>query len=99
MWIVYAINVGSPARFCSTTTVANQRSYTISGLAAGRYDVIAYPADGSHLAAGYTSGVPCGLSSTCQDRSLLPVTVQEGQTVTGINPTDWYATSLPAEPH
>jgi hypothetical protein len=96
---IYAIRIGGSIGFCSTTTVENQSSYTISGLPAGQYNVIAHKADGSHLAGGYTRAVPCGLSASCTDHSLLPVGVQEGQPVTGINPGDWYTMSLPAEPH
>jgi hypothetical protein len=96
---IYAIRLGSSSGFCSTTTVVDQRSYTISGLPAGQYNVIAYKADGSHLAGGYTRAVPCGLSASCTDHSLLAVVVQDGQAVTGINPGDWYTMSLPAEPH
>jgi len=96
---IYAVRIGAPSAFCSVTTVTNQRSYMIGGLPAGDYNVIAYPASGMHLAGGYTKAVPCGLQASCSDHSLLPVVVREGQSVTNIQPNDWYTTSLPPEPH
>ena len=96
---IFAVRIGAPSAFCSVTTVTNQRSYVISGLPAGDYNVIAYPASGMHLAGGYTKAVPCGLQASCSDHSLLPVALRDGQSVTNIQPNDWYTTSLPPEPH
>jgi hypothetical protein len=96
---IYAVRIGAAGVFCSVTTVANQRSYVIGGIPAGDYNVIAYPASGMHLAGGYTRAVPCGLQASCSDHFLLPVVVHEGQSVTNIQPNDWYTTSLPPEPH
>jgi len=96
---IYAIRLGGSNGFCMTTTVLDQRSYTISGLPVGQYNVIAYRASGLRLAGGYTKAVPCGLSASCTDHALLAVVVQDGQAVTGINPNDWYPSNLPVEPH
>jgi hypothetical protein len=96
---IYAVRIGSSGAFCSVTTVNNQRSYVIGGLPAGDYNVIAYPASGMHLAGGYTKAVPCGLQASCSDHSLLPVVLHEGQSMTNIQPNDWYTTGLPPEPH
>jgi hypothetical protein len=96
---IYAVLNGAPGAFCSVSTVNNQRSYVIGGLPAGDYNVIGYPANGSHLAGGYTRAVSCGLQASCTDHSLLPVVVHNGQAVTNIQPNDWYTTSLPPEPH
>lgn len=96
---IYAVRIGASGAFCLVTTVTNQRSFVIGGLPAGDYDVIAYPASGLHLAGGYTKAVPCGLQASCSDHSLLPVAVHDGQSVTNIQPNDWYTTSLPPEPH
>jgi len=96
---IYAVRIEAAGAFCSVTTVANQRSYVIGGLPAGDYNVIAYPASGMHLAGGYTKAVPCGLQASCSDHSLVSVVVHDGQSVTNIQPNDWYTTSLPPEPH
>jgi len=34
--------------------------------------------------------VPCGLSAGCEDHTLLPIIVIEGQTASA-DPGDWYA--------
>lgn len=81
------------------TTVTDQRSYVIGGLPAGDYNVIAYQASGMHQARGYTKAVPCGLLASCRDHGLLPVVVHDGQSVTNVQPNDWYTTGLPPEPH
>lgn len=71
-------------------TVENQSTYQIDNLPAGYYEVVAYTFDG-RLAGGYTQAVPCGLSVECTDHSLIQVPVNSGQTVTGVDPGDWYA--------
>lgn len=96
---VYAIRTDVPGSYCMTPTVANQRSYAITGLPVGTYVVIAYRADGKHGAGGYTQAVPCGLQASCDDHSLIPINLRDGQAATGINPNDWYTTNLPPEPH
>ncbi len=70
-------------------TQPNQSTYTISGLAPGRYHVIAYA--GGEFSAGYTLAVPCGLSVECTDHSLIDVVVVAGANTPNINPQDWYA--------
>lgn len=71
-------------------TMENDRSYQITGLAPGKYHVVAYTLDGT-LSGGYTQAVPCGLSFECADHSLIEVTVISGQVTADINPADWYA--------
>lgn len=43
------------------------------------------------FAGGYSQMVPCGLAYGCNDHSLVPVVVEPGASVTGIDPGDWYA--------
>ena len=71
-------------------TMQNQATYQITGLAPGKYHVVAYVMDGSY-AGGYTFAVPCGLSVDCADHSLIDVTVNAGEDTPGIDPADWYA--------
>jgi hypothetical protein len=71
------------------TTMEGQGEYQLS-VPAGQYYVVAYTLDGG-LAAGYTQAVPCGLTAACTDHSLIPVPVNSGASVNGIDPQDWYA--------
>jgi len=70
-------------------TMQNQATYQITGLAPGKYHVVAYVMGGER-AGGYTQMVPCGLSIDCTDHTLLDVTVQPGQDTPNIDPGDWY---------
>jgi hypothetical protein len=104
---VVAFQEGSDAWF-DTTTAPGQSTYALSGLPPGTYHVVAYlaeaasPEESLSLSGAYTQAVPCGLTAACSDHSLVPVTVRGGETVTGVDPTDWYAPpevrSWPADP-
>lgn len=39
----------------------------------------------------FSRAVPCGLSIHCHDHTPIPVDVSRGQTVTGVDPDDWWA--------
>ena len=71
-------------------TMQNQATYQITGLAPGKYHVVAYIMGGER-AGGYTQMVPCGLSVDCADHSLIDVIVEAGKDTPDINPADWYA--------
>lgn len=73
--------------FYSIQTADGQSSYALR-VDPGVYHVIAYAGD---FAGGYTQSVFCGAGFDCSDHSLLPVIVQEGDTLSNINPGDWYA--------
>ena len=75
--------------FYFVDTVTNQSTYVIDGLPTGVYHVVAYA--GGSLSGGYTQAVPCGLSASCTDHSLIDITVNPGQQVVGVDPGDWYA--------
>jgi hypothetical protein len=90
-------------------TLKDQFTYSIDNLPPGTYHVIAYytPLDvhtgqpgPSTLAAGYSQSVLCGLTVDCSDHSLIDVVVEPGQTVTDIDPGDWYASegTFPPDP-
>jgi len=65
-------------------------SYPHEGTAGNTGQVDSYTLGGGPYAGGYTQMVPCGLSAGCEDHTLLPVTVTDGQTVNA-DPGDWYA--------
>ena len=65
-------------------------SYLYEGTAGNTGQVDSYTLGGGPYAGGYTQMVPCGLAAGCDDHTLLPITVMEGQTVTA-DPGDWYA--------
>jgi hypothetical protein len=65
-------------------------SYPYEGTAGNTGQVDSYMLDGGPFAGGYTQMVPCGLAFGCDDHTLLPITVAEGQTATA-DPGDWYA--------
>jgi len=71
-------------------TMQDQATYQITGLAPGKYHVVAYIMGGER-AGGYTQMVPCGLSVDCADHSLIDVIVEAGKDTPDINPADWYA--------
>jgi hypothetical protein len=75
--------------YYSIQTEEHQSSYSIR-VDPGVYQVLAYVDD---FAGGYTRYVQCGLGFQCQDHSLVPVVVQAGEIVTGIDLQDWYAPS------
>lgn len=95
---IVAWSVENPGTYYYVITAEGSGYYQISNLPAGHYRVVAYVSGG--LAAGYTPAVPCGLSVSCTDHSLISVQVTGGQDTGGVNPQDWYAPdgSFPANP-
>jgi hypothetical protein len=109
---VYAIATNGQT-FLTVETVSGQGTYTMRGVAPGDYFVLTvapsapyYSASSSartgqayRFPAGYTKAVPCGLSISCRDHSLVVVRVSAGTTTAGIDPTDWYGSdSFPVIP-
>jgi hypothetical protein len=94
---VFAIpTTGSTGEFFLVRSVRGQASYMLKGSPAGTYYLFAVPTEGfgdppQHFVGGYTKGVLCGNNAGCEDHSPVPVTVSEGQAVTGIGVTDFYA--------
>ncbi len=91
---VAALQVGTQA-YQYVITQPGQTTYEIKDLPAGTWNIVAYTVGGggfpAGLAGGYTKAVPCGLATECADHALIDVTVQPGQHVSGITPSDWYA--------
>lgn len=77
------------------TEVYSGNTYSLE-VSPGTYYVLAYlidedgNADPSGYSGAYSEFVPCGLHVDCDDHSLIPVEVVPGQTITGIDPADWY---------
>ncbi len=97
---VYAVRIDHSQQPYVVSTVTNQPTYHLD-VVAGIYNILAYVQDPArkNLRAGYTRAVLCGLMATCNDHSLISITVQPGETVRGADPGDWYAPySLPPEP-
>lgn len=65
-------------------------SYPYEGIAGNTGQMDSYTLGGGSFAGGYTQMVPWGLAYGCDDHTLLPITVTEGQTITA-DPGDWYA--------
>jgi len=92
---IYAVAAaGTP--FYTVRTIKNQGTYSIKGVAPGRYHLFAVPTGGfgappQHFVGAYTKGVLCGLAYGCNDHTPIVVTVTSGQAVTGIGVTDFYA--------
>lgn len=104
---IYALSTTYPHRFFYVRTQPGQLSYKISNVAPGTYDVIAYLAHGLDpnatfkvLSGGYTQEVPCALAGgiTCDDHTLIQVSVLPGVTITNVNPNDWYGGVYPPRP-
>jgi hypothetical protein len=95
---IVAFEIRSGA-FFYIDTAQNQTTYTISGLPPGVYQVVAYVI-GMNLAGGYTQAVPCGLTAECTNHTLIPINLNPGDNLTGIDPGDWYAPpgSFPPNP-
>jgi hypothetical protein len=67
----------------------NQLDYKVK-LPPGTYIAYAWLPDFS-LGGLYSRAVVCGLGTECEDHSILPFTIEEGDLVEGIDLCDWYA--------
>jgi len=67
---------------------AGQTSYRAE-VPPGQYYVYAWLPDFSQ-SGSYSQAVICGLTAACKNHTLLPVTVEAGQTVSGVDVCDWY---------
>jgi hypothetical protein len=98
---IYAIPLDGGGSARKIETRRSQTSFSIPGLPAGRYHVIAYPVGEGEggMAGGWTVFVTCGMTAQCLQHDLLPVTVLAGKVTGGIRLEDWYgsADSFPPE--
>ncbi len=90
---IEAISATSGGRAYEVTTNANQANYTITGVAPDTYHMLAYLLNNqtAPLRAGYTPFVLCAHAAGELSHALIAVTVHAGETVSHIDPTDWYA--------
>ena len=95
----FPIGGGDPVTY---VLAAGQTDFQIDGIPAGTYNVLAYTTMGGFAgsaAAGYTQFVLCGMGNTCNDHSLLPVTVVAGQLTSGVDTLDtWQMPFYPPDP-
>jgi len=94
--VAFRVEKGVKTKSYQYVEVFNQDTYLINDLKPGNYWVIAYPISQAEqitpgLEGGYTRAVPCGLSSTCTDHTLVEVQVKPGEVTDKIDPGDWYA--------
>ncbi len=84
---VYVQEVGSDQVY-EVPIEAGQSTYEAQ-VPPGTYQVYAWLPDFSQ-SGSYSQAVVCGLTAGCRDHTLLPVTVEVGQTAGGIDVCDWY---------
>lgn len=87
---VYAFDSTNEKKYFMIETAVNQMTFTMNGIPAGSYYVVAYAKDYA-VSGAYTKMVPCGLSVECTDHSMIAVTVLPGETTKGVEVKDWYA--------
>ena len=94
MVVAFSTQYYPNGNFYYTFTTPSQDTYELV-LPQGEYYIVAYALDpfGNPMGVvgGYTQAVPCGLSVSCTDHSLIPVPVAAGGALSDINPADWYA--------
>jgi len=89
--IVYAFEADDYNEYFWVETETNQSDFELE-VPPGTYHLIAYlPDETSDFGGGYTKAVPCGLSVECTNHEFIPVKVKEGETVSDIQLSDWYA--------
>jgi hypothetical protein len=99
---IYALSTTDSSRYFYVVTTG-QLSYRIAGVAPGTYYVIAYlaaprSARFKALVGGYTRFLACEGAPNCNDHTLIQVTVHPGETVSHINPNDYYGGIYPPRP-
>jgi hypothetical protein len=95
-------SVDTPRYPLAVVVPGPQAMYTIIGVAPGTYNVFAYRNDDVSNDSGgpglhsqfFQTCAPPPAPSSCNDHRLLPVLVNSGQTVAGVDVKDWYYDAL-----
>lgn len=97
---ICAEDTSTKKQYCTKTHIQDQKytygvGYKIEDVPSGSYLVFAYFPGGEasyseSYRAYYSKFVTCGQSVDCASHDPIVVTVQAGQTVTDIDPQDWY---------
>lgn len=94
MVVAFSTQYYPNGNFYYVFTTPSQDTYELV-LPQGEYYIVAYALDPlgkpMGVVGGYTQAVPCGLSVSCTDHSLIPVPVAAGGAMGDIDPADWYA--------
>ena len=85
-----AIGVGTCVSPIADGTVGAGNTYTMT-VPPGTYHVYAHTRDLANRNAYYSEAVECGLAVSCTDHTPIDVEVEAGETITNVDPGDWYA--------
>lgn len=92
---ICAKNTETQETICTRTHIKDPKYYNQTGymlkVPAGSYTVTANLPQVTEFHGLYSEFVPCGLRVECPSHELITVTVAPGQTVSDINPIDWYS--------
>ncbi len=94
--VVCAQNIVSNETACTKDKVQDDKftyglGYSLS-VKEGKYQVYAYLDDNPTHRAYYNEFVTCGMSIDCTSHKAIEIAVGDNQTVTGVDPQDWYQT-------
>lgn len=78
-------------------TPANTGTYIFANVLEGSYVAFAYALQ-YDAGGAYTNAVPCGLTVSCTDHSLIEIKVNAGKTVNNVDLCDWYGDQVPSKP-
>lgn len=98
---ICAVNVTTEEEICTDENI-NDAQYQygkgyILDVPAGDYQVYAKIPNDPYQAY-YSEAVECGLTVACTDHSPITVSIQTGETITGVDPQDWYNRGPEASP-
>lgn len=92
--VVCAEDVNTLETTCTDTHIVGEQftyreGYSLS-VKPGVYQVYAYLPEDPDRRAYYNEFVVCGLSVECQSHEAIDIVVSAGETITDVDPQDWY---------